>query len=55
MQVRMPEGPCTTLQSPSSEGVEFGEYGGGVSCANPLESRVCLPQQRLGLRDVADG
>jgi hypothetical protein len=36
-------------------GVELGEYGGCLGSADPLEYLVCLPQQGLGLRAVADG
>ena len=39
----------------AGEGVEFGEYGGGFSRADPLEYHVCLPQQGFGSRGVAGG
>jgi hypothetical protein len=44
-----------TVRFGDGEGVELGEYGGGVSCAYSLEYLVCLPQQCPGLLGLAGG
>jgi hypothetical protein len=39
----------------AGEGFQFGEDVPSLGGAGPLEYLVCLPQQVLGLRRVADG